>query len=149
MSSRGYDPFVQALRLHEQNASVCTSRALAFCRSWPCLRNTLQPRISTRYSTAPTAKRVLMSIRGYDPLVQVLRLHEQNASVCTSRALAFCKSWPCLRSDFYSQEFLQDTAPLQQQARAYEQSRAWPARTGFAIARAVHTLPAAEKGATA
>ena len=37
----------------------------------------LQPRISTRYSTAPTAKRVLMSIRGYDPLVQALRLPEQ------------------------------------------------------------------------
>ena len=37
----------------------------------------LQPRISTRYSTAPTAKPVLMSIRGYDPLVQALRLPEQ------------------------------------------------------------------------
>src|SRR5690554_3751872 len=77
MSIRGYDPLVQVLRLHEQNASVCTSRALAFCRSWPCLRNTLQPRISTRYSTAPTAKRVLMSIRGYDPLVQALGLSAQ------------------------------------------------------------------------
>ena len=86
-------------------------------------KQALQPKISTRYSTAPTAKRVLMSIRGYDPLVQDLGLHEQNASVCTSRALAFCRSWPCLRSDFYNQEFLQDTAPLQQQARAYEHSR--------------------------
>src|SRR5690554_6065765 len=94
-------------------------------------KQALQPRISARYNSVPAAKRVLMSIRGYDPLVQVLRLHEQGTSVCTNRtlalcrgrALAFCRSWPCLRNKLYSQEFLQDTAPLQQQARAYEHSR--------------------------
>ncbi len=80
----------------------------------------LQPRISTRYSTAPTAKRVLMSIRGYDPFVQALRLHEPSTSVCTSRTLAlctsrtlaFCRSWPCLRNKLCSQKFLQDITPF-------------------------------------
>ena len=35
-------------------------------------KQALQPKISARYNTVPAAKRVLMSIRGYDPLVQVL-----------------------------------------------------------------------------
>ena len=40
-------------------------------------KQALQPRISARYNSVPAAKRVLMSSRGYDSLVQALRLPEQ------------------------------------------------------------------------